>query len=224
MKRIIRLLFILLLFPVMVYAEGLPVENFTTNVTSAVLQNNVRMAYRSKSMTSPFINSFAVPQNVRTSDGITPLYILSKNLDTPTTDNVIPVGEDNPVEIQDAGINYILTYGYNIENPDGSIFASGEYGNVTDNSIKQYDTQIALWIYIYQNKNKFINSYCQNGACDFLNTSNEAVDATEVYDLVVEGAKIQGYEYLGYIIKLVDNAKNYKKETSTVSSVSGDTI
>ena len=222
MKKV--LFFIALLFiPVFVFAEGLPNEVFSTNITSAVQKNNVKTAYRSLSMTSSFIENFNIPLNLYTADGVTPLYLLSKNLSTPTKDNSIVPSADNPVEVLDDGIIYILTNGFNTYNLDHNIFTTGEYGTVNENSTKQYITQIALWMYIYQNKDKF-EKYCSNDACYFFDSDGSAVEYQEVYNLVKEGSEITNYQYLGYIIKLVDNAKTYKRESSSLSSISADAL
>ena len=225
MKKQFLLLILLLFMPVMVFAEGLPTEAFSTNVDSNITYYNyVQKAYRSKSMTSPFIENFSAPLNLRTGDGLFPLYLLSKNEMTPSTSDKINPSNTNPLEITDDGIIYIISYGYNVGSQNESIFDSNMYGTVTDDSLKEYLTQIALWVYIYQNKEKFKDTYCADEACDFTNSDGTLVSAKDVYDLIAEGSTFHNYSYLSYITKLVDNANVYRSEDSTISSISGDIL
>ena len=146
MKKIVCIMICMILFyPIFVLAEGLPKSPFTTNIRSTEQTNYMRKAFTSQSMTSTFINSFAVPTSIKTSDGAYPLYLLLKNKNTPTTANTITPGEHNPIEVNDSGIQYILNHGYHVGG-DESVFDSGEYGTITTDNIKQYITQIALWL------------------------------------------------------------------------------
>ncbi len=223
MKKQFLLLILLLLIPSMVFAEGLPTGSFSTNADSNITYYNyVQKAFRSKSMTSPFIENFSAPLNLRTNDGTYPLYLLSKNHEVPYSSD--PIDSANSKAITDDGILYIISYGFNVGSQNESIFDTKEFGEVTEDSLKEYLTQIALWVYIYQNKSKFSDTYCYNGGCDFTNSDGTLVSATEVYDLIAQGATFNKYGSLNYIIKLVDNAKIYKSQTSTLSSISGDTL
>ena len=218
MKKRFLFILILLLIPTAVLAEGLPTGDFQTNY-NGMTYNYIQSAYRSLSMTSPFIESFNAPYNLRTGDGVYALYTLSKNDRVPSRNDTV---NSTSHEIEDDGIEYILMNGYRMDNTP-NIFDSEEYGAVDTRNIKEYITQIALWLYLYQNQSKFSN-YCSNRACEFTNSSGEAISAEEIYDFIVEGAKISGYNYLNYIIKLVDNASIYRREPSQLSSISSDSL
>ena len=224
MKKILSILVIIAISFYGVMAQELPNRDFSTNVSAMGQSNYMRKAMASRSMTSPFINSFATPYNLKTDDNLYPLYMLSKNMEVPTTAEVITPGSDNPVEVEDDGILYIIQNGYDFENDANSIFASEKYGAVSDVAIKQYITQVALWLYIYQNKNHFKNSYCANGNCDFLDSNNNVVEASDVYSLIEQAASFSGYNYLNYILELVNKAKTYKKDSSQLSSIAGESF
>lgn len=200
----------------------LPSTTFTTNVTNNSSVNYMENALDSNSQSSSFISNFNVPVNMKNNDNSIPLYSLMKNLEIPKSTEQFEILDDNPNSISDNGIKYILSHGYNITNTSNNIFATGTFGAVTDNSIKQYITQIALWVYIYENKSSFSDTYCANSGCDFYEPSNNYLKTSaEIRELINTCANISGYSYLNYIISLVDSAKNYNGgETSEISSLS----
>lgn len=206
--------------PVGVNNSGLPSGTFTTNVTNSNKVNYISNALTANSQTSSYSSLFDV-QLMKTSDNKTPLYSLMKNLETPMTSEQFEILEDNPISVNDKGILYILTHGFNTTNVDNNIFATNQYGGVSDNNIKQYVTQIALWLYIYENNSKFSETYCANDACMFLNPSNNsAVSITDLRSLISKCGAFANYNYLNYITLLVDNAKKYTgREESKITAI-----
>ena len=204
----------------------LPNNDFTSNVTNNNRNNYILDALTANNSNSNYSNNFYVAQNFRTSDNNIPLYSLMKNLETPTTSETFEILDDNPSRISDTGILYILSHGFNINNTSNDIFSSNEYGAVSDNSIKQYITQIALWLYIYENKANFSSTYCNNGGCDFLeNGGSTIVNSSNIRQLIKTCGDVIDYEYLNYIISLVDNAKDYSiLNNSSLASISTDNI
>lgn len=194
------------------YAEvdysGMPDDTFNSNATTPVeIKNYIRTAANNSN--DAVYNNFNVPNNLLTADGSKPLYLLMKNLDTPLeTESFELIDGENPTNISDNGILYILGHGYNISNTSNNIFTSKAYGNVTDNNIKQYITQIALWLYIYEKKSTFSETYCAASGCDFTNNST-AMSASDVRTLITSASNVSGYNYLKYITALVDAAKSY---------------
>lgn len=218
---VLLILFTFFLFRKPVYAieeYHYPVDTFHSNVTSMYQFNYIRMAYVSLSMTSPFINEFAVPGNYKTSDNLYPLYVLSKNLEVPSSSEDFVLGNDNPTIPTNDGITYIIMHGYGVGNEEDSIFKQVDYGYV-DNSTKQYITQIALWLYLYQHKEDFQDSYCVDGACDFKNKSGNIVPYEDVLELVKKAGDIQNYQYLKYIPLLVEEANQYESKSSSLASL-----
>ena len=205
--------------PTGVDRSGVPSSTFLSNVTTESKTNYMQNAYGSSSV---ILNNFAVPTNYRTSNNSTPLYKLMKNLDTPTQSEKFEIIEENPTSITDKGIQYILAHGYNTTNTTRTVFTTGTYGAVTDNNIKEYITQIALWLYIYENKTEFADTYCANGGCDFTsNTSGTLMTSSAIRDLITTCGNKTNYQYLKYITLLVDNAKNYQgRKTSQMASFS----
>ena len=189
------------------YAEvdysGKPTEDFNATASTGV-SNYIKQA---ANQNTDVYNNFNVPNSL--SGNSKPLYLLMKNLETPlSTETFELIDGENPTNISDKGILYILGHGYNTSNTSNNIFTSGAYGNVTDNNIKQYITQIALWLYIYEKKSTFSETYCVDTRCDFTNNST-AMSASDVRTLITSASNVSGYNYLKYITALVDAAKSY---------------
>ena len=203
--------------------SGIPTRTFTTNITSNSKTNYIKDSLVANGQSSTFINNFDIPTNLRTSDNSTPLYLLMKNLDVPKTTEQIELIDNNPATISDKGILYILSHGYNINNDYSSLFAEGAFGAVSDNSYKQYVTQIALWLYIYENKGTFASTYCANSGCDFYeNELTNLKTPEQIRSLINTASNNNGFQFLKYIIPLVDNAKGYSGgQESAISSLSG---
>lgn len=200
--------------------SGYPTANFKSS--AATQKNYVQDALNSASQTSVYTNNFSVSL-VHNSNGTVPLYSLMKNAETPTSSETFNISADgNPSNISDKGLLYIIGHGYNATNNDNNIFSTNKYGTVTDNNIKQYVTQVALWLYIYENKSKFSSTYCKNEEqCVFTNSSDTAVTASDIRTFISTTGNISGYNYLKYIIDLVDGTKDYTgAQTSSIASLS----
>lgn len=206
--------------------SGKPTSTFTSNVTSSSITNYIQQANGGGggAAGSSAIDNFNVPSTFKTSDNSKPLYKLMKNLETPTTSEEFELIDENPSSITDKGILYILGHGYNVTNTSHDIFSTGTYGAVTDGNIKEYITQIALWVYIYEHKSTFSETYCANGGCDF-KVGDTLVSTTEVRNIITTAGNKSGYNYLKYITLLVDNANNYTGGgTSQISAINGNSL
>ena len=206
----------------------LPSGTWTTNYSTGNSQNYISDALGSTY--SNRSNNFITYKDYKINNTSTPVYSYMKNLVFPATTESITVQGTNPENITDKGMLYIISHGYNKANTSYNIFSTGTYGSVTDNNIKQYITQIALWLYMYENKAS-LSKYCINtgagyGACDFrVNDSTTLVSASDVRTTITEAAKKSGYNYLNYIIKLVDDAKKYTGEASSaMASISVNSL
>ncbi|MBQ6476945.1 MAG: hypothetical protein IJI43_00690 [Bacilli bacterium] len=202
----------------------IPENTFTSNINNNSVTNYVKEALTSSGTSSNFSDSFAVPSNMKINNSSTPLYKLSKNYDTPTVTEQFELINVNPTSITDKGLAYILSHGYVPSNTNHDIFSTGTYGSVSNSSIKQYITQVALWLYIYEKKSSFTTTYCANNGCDFLNTSGTAVTATSVRDLISTAANASNFKYLNYINLLVDKAKSYSGDQSSQISLNGTSL
>lgn len=205
--------------------SDIPSNMFTSNISNTNQTNYIKTALTSNGNTSTFIENFSIPSNMKINNKNTPLYKMQKNFDTPTNTEKFEMIDENPININDLGISYILSHGYNTNNTTNTIFETKTYGSITDNNIKQYITQIALWLYIYENKNKFSNTYCNNNGCDFLDTNNSLVSSESIRQLIESAGNISNYKYLKYITLLVDKAKNYTGETEIqLTPISGNNL
>ncbi len=206
--------------------RAFPSQSFTSNVSldTSSTMNLVQDALNSQTSYQNYFHNFDVVRNFATSDNSNPLYSLMKNLKIPTTSEEFAIIDDNPSNVDDKGILYILSHGYNSTNSINTVFATNQYGAVTDNSIKQYITQIALWLYLYENKDQFSTNYCiatdtGYSACDFYATTSSLISAEDIRTMIQQAAT-NGYQYLNYILMLVDNAKSYQEETSQMMDIS----
>ena len=194
----------------------LPSGTWTSNYSGSGTLNYIGTALGTNNKS----NNFITYKDYKINNSSIPLYSYMKNLSIPTTKESITVEGNNPEAITDKGMLYIISHGYNKANPNNNIFSTNTYGSVTDNNIKQYITQIALWLYMYENKTT-LTKYCiptgaGYNACDFrVNDSTTLVSSTDVRNLIKEAASKSGYNYLNYIILLVDNAKTYSGEQTS---------
>ncbi len=204
----------------------LPTKTFTTNYSSSEVKNYVKEALASNATYSNYYNNFNVVPSSKTNDNKFPLYSLMKNLAFPKTTESIELIDNNPITVSDKGVMYIITHGYNSVNTNNTVFDNGDYA-VSDNEIRQYVTQLALWLYLYETKGSN-SAYCiDTGAgvnsCDFYSGTNTLMDASTVRTMISEAAKNQKYAYLSYVTELVDEAKKRAvDEPSVLASINFD--
>ena len=200
--------------------SGIPKNTFTTNVTNDTTVNYVKDAYTAASQTNSYTSLFAV-KLMKTNDNTTPLYSLMKNLEIPKTTEQFEILENNPNSIANKGILYILAHGYNTTNTTNNVFSTGTYGTVSSNDVKQYITQLALWLYIYENSSSFSTTYCANEGCQFQDpTTKTTITPADVRNIIIAGGTVNNYTYLNYITLLVDSAKAYTgSATSSISAL-----
>ena len=174
------------------------------------------------------VETYKVPMAYSISDNSKALYILSKNLEFATSNETFGEDTGNPSAINDPGIKYILNHGYYNSNRAGDIF-DGTYGTVSNNNIKQYITQMALWLYIYE-KNAVFSELCANTkdtnvtGCNFNYEKDNGetvtyttIPAANVRTMISSAATVDGYGYLRYINKLVDEAKTATNNNNNYS-------
>lgn len=207
-----------------VFKNGFPSTTFTPNFTTANTINYVSSAFGTNTTYQNYYKNFNVQANYAdNTSNPKPLYQLQKNLETPKSTESFEKTDDSPIDINDNGISYIINHGYNTTNTMNTIFSDNSHGAVNDNAIKQYITQVALWLYIYEKKES-LASICEdtgNGydACDFLDNSNAIVSASNIRAMLNAASNINGYGYLAYITDLVDEAKSYGgTQTSTIAN------
>lgn len=188
-----------------------PTETFTTDYNGNPV-NYILNALTSNSSSSNLSDNFSVPNVLKISPNRNVLYVLQKNLEVPGSTEMFELLDDNKNAISDTGVKYIISHGYNTSNNLNHVFTdSSEYGNASVEQ-KYYVTQIALWLYLYENKTKF-STMCENNACEFLTNSNTATTSAQVRKVINDCSKYSGYKYLKYITDLVDNANAYKGNT-----------
>ena len=215
-----------------IFNQSSPISgNFTTNYSTTDSKvNYVKNALGTSSSYGTKVNTFESVSNYRTSDNAVPLYSLMKNLEFASNKETFEkITNNNPYSITNKQLMFIITNGFNMVKTDNTVFSSGKYGNVTDNKVKQYITQIALWLYLLENKSSN-STYCINtgngyNACDFIikgsNNSITQISATDVRKIISDASKKDNYNYLNYITELVDQAKAYTKdEESKISNLS----
>lgn len=194
--------------------SGVPTSTFTSNVTNDNKVNYISDVLTANGQSNSNSSLFDV-KIMKTNNNATPLYSLMKNLEIPKTSEQFEILDDNPTSVTNKGILYILAHGYNTTNTNYNIFSTGTYGSVTNNDIKQYITQIALWLYIYENSSSFASTYCANDGCKFLNSAGTSISSTEVRNIIKLSGSFSNYTYLNYITLLVDNAKSYTGGTTS---------
>ena len=224
--------------------SGTITDTFTTNYSgsSDSLKNYIEDALGSGYENRKFFDNFKVPENYKTSDSTIPLYILTKNSKFARTTESFEKGDGNPSSISDNGLKYIITHGYNQLNTN-NIFDKAEFGPVADNSIKQYITQIAIWLYLLEHKNEFSSNYCEQvnihmseedetvnaftkiSGCDFYHYSYstsynmETGDFSTIKKIVEDASEKSGYTYLKYILSLLEGADSSRYSISDNSGI-----
>lgn len=211
--------------------SGIPTTDFSSNyaVGSNDVKNYVSSALSSDATYTQYLQAFNVASNYKINNMDMPLYSLMKNLKVPETDEVFELHDSNPSDIKDLGILYIINHGYNSSNTTNTVFSTGKYGAVSDNGVKQYITQIALWLYIYDNENKFANTYCMDtntpglNACSFnLENSTTVISTSTVKEMITKAASVTGFNYLNYILELVQNAESVNSTNTSSMAVLAD--
>lgn len=209
---------------------SLPSANFTSNFndTSGVILNFVNDAI---SLDANVRDNFAVAKGLKDNSETYPLYYMSKNLEAPSTKETYSVAGGG-ANITDKGLNHLLKIGYNNTDSPNIIFNRSDMitknGQITDNTIKQYVTQVAIWLYIYKNKSTFSTTYCANHGCDFYQRvtptgSNPAKAQSITYEnalnyVTLASAKTN-YKYLGYISDMIAEAEEAKTAATPTTDV-----
>ena len=178
------------------------------------------------SYSASFKSNFEVPLNYKDSTNTYALYVLSKNKLIPTTnESFVNVDTNiNPINLNDAGLNYLLKIGYSNLNNKKTIFndsAFDSYKNGTNltNEEKEYITQIAVWLYIYKknldNSSNF-SSYCASNSCAFYEETGDAI-ANITYNNLLQAINSAGNNnsHLKYISALLSETDIYLGDTST---------
>ena len=220
--------------PVGLDETGLPTGDFNSNfaVGSTNYSNYISKALASDTAYTSYLHNFNTATDYKINNTDTPLYELMKNMKVPETDEVFELHDTNPSGISDLGILYIINHGYSATNTTNTVFTTNKYGAVSDNDVKQYITQVALWLYIYENSAKFTNTYCMDtntknlNACSFyIQDTTTVISATDVRNIISAAANKTGYNYLNYILELVNNAnKATAVETSTMAPLANDKL
>ena len=209
---------------------NLPDKAFVSNKDKEDYINLIGDALKEESTYNDFVDNFKVQRNYQTFDNSLPLYSLMKNLTYPTTNEIFRLTDNNPKEINDKGLVYIINHGYNKINNTNSIFTTNKYGEVEDTTTQEYITQIAIWLYILENESTNLD-YCDNTkiddikACSFYNTSSNTLMTVEgVKGMIAQAATKKDYKYLNYITELVKEANKYKYSDSTMNQISNAAI
>ena len=201
------------------FSNGFPTSTFSTNLDTGTTENFINTAFGSDNSYTNFMNNFNINTNYLDNNNTNPLYVLMKNLEVPKATESFELNADSVHDINDKAITYIIGHGYNNTNSVNTVFTKNQYGGDINNTIKQYITQIALWLYIYEHKTSYSSTYCKNtgngcDACDFLDNLNNVVDATTVRTIINKAAEKENYEYLKYILDLVNSAASYDGNTN----------
>ena len=166
------------------------------------------------------VDSFKIPLNYSISGDSRAIYTLQKNLSIPGSTETIGDDANNPVAIDLDGIEYIINHGYYDSNNPGDFFNKSNYGSM-NNNIKQYLTQMALWLLIYEDTDHY-GALCSSTidanvtGCNFNfkqvsgeTTTYTPISATNVRTIIDKAAAENGYQYLGLITDFVDAAKQF---------------
>ena len=193
-----------------------PTVAFKTNYGSTNI-NYIKEGLTAAGTSNTNQDKFAVPKDLKIDGTSTPLYLLNKSKIIPGSTEVFEiVTGDNPSNITDNGLLYIIGHGYNNVNDANTIFTTGLHGNVTDNTKKQYVTQIALWLYIYENRSDFATTYCVDDSCILPSNTRSIIESASAN---------ASYKYLKYITELVDKANAYSgRATSTFQALDSTSL
>ena len=197
------------------FTNGYPTKDFSTNVDTATMNNYVSTAFGSDNSYANFLHNFNVLPNYSDDNNTNPLYIITKNLELPKATETFELTTDSVANVNDKGITYIINHGYNITNSVNTIFTEKSYSGDIDNNIKQYITQVAIWLYVFEKKSSFTSTYCKDTgdgytACDFIDNTKNVIDSSTVRTIITRASEKSNYEYLKYITDLVDAAKEYQ--------------
>ncbi len=192
-----------------------PTSTFKTNYSGTTI-NYVQEGYSAAGGTSGNASKFVAPKDLKISGASTPLYVLSKNMSVPgSSEQFEIISGDTPKTLSDNGLMYIVSHGYNLVNSYNNVFINNSYGSI-NNTQKQYVTQIAIWLYLYEKKASFSSTYCINNACELSSDAREIIN---------KAATSNNYKYLKYITDLVDAAKSYTgRQTSSISALNGSSV
>lgn len=211
------------------FTSGFPTSSFSTNLDGSISPvNYVSSALSGNTTYDNYLSNFNVYAQFADDNNTNPLYVLMKNLEIPKSTETFGLTDESVISItNDKKLTYIINHGYNITNSVNTIFTEKDYGSI-DNKTKQYVTQVALWLYIFENKSSYSETYCKdtgNGyaACDFYDNSNTVIDSTTVRTIINTASANNSYKYLKYITDLVDEAKNYSGGgTSSIANIGSD--
>jgi len=174
----------------------MPNKVFTSNLEHS---NNINYVAESLSY-NEYSNNFEVPYNYSVNNNIIPMYSTMKNLEFPTNSEELGYS----TKINDSGLGYIIKNGYNNK-------SSNNLFNVTDKSIQQYITQIAIWLYIYEKGINCIETNKEYNSCAFINNkTNKEMTSSEVRSIIFQASNNKDYSYLKEIIRLVNEAEELK--------------
>ena len=192
-----------------------PTSTFKTNYNGTTV-NYVLEGLTAAGVTNDNSSKFAAPKDLKVDGASTPLYVLSRNMSVPgSTEQFEIISGDTPKDLSDNGLMYIVSHGYNTINTTNNVFTGNTYGSITATQ-KQYVTQAAIWLYLYEHKTSFTSTYCANNSCEL---------ASDARSMINSAANGDGFEYLKYITDLVDSANNYTgRETSSISALNGEAI
>lgn len=205
------------------FTNGYPTTTFSTNVERGSLstRNYVQEVFGSDNSYINFLSNFSVSDNVYSDDNNTnPLYILTKNLETPTATESFELTSDSVKDVNDKGIAYIINHGFNNTNSVNTVFYDEDLNDID----KYYVTQIALWLYIADNKTKFSSTYCKAAsdkysACDFLDNNDNVADIATIKTMLERAKELDNGSIIKCILDLYNAAKEYTgREESAIDS------
>ena len=211
-------------------SNSLPNNTFSSNKSSIDNINLIKDALNNDNY-KDIVENFNVQKNYRTKDNESILYSLMKNLEFPSKSEDFEVSDSNPSDITNKQLLYIMTHGYNLTNTKNSIFTNNKHGEVIDNEVKEYITQIALWLYMYEHQDSLVE-YCTTtnidsgiNACSFYNTDDKTLlNISYIRDIISQAGANKDYKYLNYIIELVDEAKSYTYTDPTMRDIANTAI
>ena len=200
------------------FNNGYPTKAFSTNIErgSESTTNYVQDIFGTDNSYANFIKNFNVNIDYSDNNNTNPLYVLMKNLEIPKATETFELTNGSITDIskdkndKDKGITYIINHGFNNTNTVNTVFDKN-----LDSSKRYYITQVALWLYIYDNKASFSSSYCKNtgagySACDFIDNTNKTVELNTVITMLNKAKDLDDSNLIESILKLYNDAKDYK--------------